>query len=133
MRKPKASPGVIPTVAAPPPLETVVEGDPAEPVIRAMLAVADDVGRLLDDARKEAGTQIIRVASAELPKALDRFVAQRYRALYLAAAALGIGLVGFGTALGYYCRGGGDVTGMACADQDGGRFCWVWVRPPVHH
>lgn len=52
-------------------------------MLQALLSVADDVSRLLENARHEAATEIVRRAASHLPGAVDRLVLQRYYRLAL--------------------------------------------------
>ena len=102
-------------------------GDPAEPVIAALTALADDVSRLVGEAREEAAKTVARAVAAELPGAVDRLVLYRYRRLLLVVVLGGVMLLGVGMACGYYLRGAGPI--VQCADQkDGSRLCWRWER-----
>lgn len=112
----------------PPPPRPTIE-DPAEPVIKALLSVVDDVGRLLEDAKVQAAGDIARRIAGELPRAIDRLVVQRYRRLVAVAVFAGLVACGAAGAAGYWLA---DSQAEArCADQaDGSRICWRWERLP---
>lgn len=81
--------------------------DPGEELKQALLSVVDDVSRLLNDARHEASSEIVRRAAVELPGAIDRLVLVRHRRLVLLEAAM---LVSSGIAcgvVGYWFGHGG--------------------------
>lgn len=106
-----------------PPLVT----DPAEEVIQALLGVADDVARLLADARLQAKTDISRVLQAELLRSIDRLVLSRFRWM-IALMALGMAALMVGAVFGgYWLRG--DPPAATCAGQNGGVLCWYWMPP----
>ncbi|GAC1507304.1 MAG: hypothetical protein NVS1B6_14990 [Steroidobacteraceae bacterium] len=98
--------------------------------MKALLAVADDVGRLLDDAKRQASGELTAVAVAELPFAIDRLVLQRYRRMWLLVVLVGLVACAVCGGAGYWLAGRGPA--LQCADQpNGGRVCWTWVRPPT--
>jgi hypothetical protein len=112
----------------PPPRRPPVT-DPAEPVIQAMLSVVDNVGRLLEDAKMQAGGEIARRIAGELPRAIDRLVIQRYRFLVAVAVFAAVVACGAGGVAGYWLAE--SQAQARCADQpDGSRVCWRWERLP---
>lgn len=118
---------VVPDLQPPPPRPAVT--DPAEPVIQAMLAVVDNVGRLLEDSKTQAGGEIARRIAGELPRAIDRLVIQRYRTLVAVAVIAALVACGACGVAGYWLAQ--SQAEARCADQpDGSRLCWRWERLP---
>lgn len=76
--------------------------DPGEQLLQALLAVADDVSRVLADARREASSEIVRRVAVELPGAVDRLVLERYYRLVLLAAGALVFALAAGAVLGYW-------------------------------
>jgi len=112
-----------------PPLPRPAVADPAEPVIQAMLSVVDNVGRLLEDAKAQAGGEIARRIAGELPRAIDRLVIQRYRRLVAVAVIGAVIACGAAGVAGYWLAQ--SQAEARCADQpDGSRVCWRWERLP---
>jgi hypothetical protein len=117
-----------PSATLPDPPPGVVAGDPAEPVIAAIMGFAGKIDALLGQSNDLAARQIAQAAAAELPGSIDRLVLQRYR-LHLGIAALAL-LVAF--SLGFGLCWLTMMPTMSCGDQpDGGRACWMWERLPV--
>jgi hypothetical protein len=109
-------------------------GDPAAPFLRALADRTEieeqrdrRVEKLLETAERVAGGQIAKMAAAELPRAVERLVLQRYQAMVLAVAAMLLLMLGAGFGAGWWFGHGPD---LQCSDQDGGRICYVWQRPP---
>jgi hypothetical protein len=118
----------LPTELPPPPPRPAVE-DPAEPVIQAMLSVVDNIGRLLEDAKVQAGGEIAARIAGELPRAIDRLVIQRYRIMLAVAVFAGLVACGAGGVAGYWLAE--SQAEARCQDQaDGSRICWRWERLP---
>jgi hypothetical protein len=118
----------------------VVPGDPAYPFVRWMQGAVDTHARehreherrlaqLLDRSEKMAGGQLGKTAAAELPAAIDRLVLQRYRVLVVRAAAVIV--AAFGLGMGVHWRFTPPAPKLTCEEQQGGRVCYVWTRPPT--
>lgn len=110
-------------------------GDPSAPFLRALADRTEieeqrdsRVERLLDAAERVAGGQIAKIAAAELPRAVERLVLQRYRGMVLTVAAGMIVTIGAAFGAGWWFGRGPD---LQCSDQDGGRICYVWQRSPA--
>lgn len=120
MKKPLPAPETKPT--EPPPIS-----DPAEEVIQALLAVADDVARLLAEAKLQAKSEITRALHAELLRSIDRMVVSRFRWL-IALMLLGmVALMLIAAVGGYWLHAASPA--VTCAGQNGGVVCWYWMTP----
>jgi hypothetical protein len=117
----------------------IVPGDPAYAFVQFMLQRQDDhaaehqvheerLAKLLDRAETVAGGQLARTATLELPRAVDRLVAQRFSVMAVAAAVTMIAMVALGFGAGWWIY---HLPDLQCLDQAGGRVCFVWTSPPV--
>lgn len=111
-------------LAAPP----TVNGDPALEVMRSMKMAAEDISRVMAEAKAHAGEHLAARISEELPFAIDRLLLQRYRRLMVLAVLGGLlACAGAGLA-GWWLRGAPP--GVTCGEQSGGVACWYWIQSP---
>lgn len=60
-----------------------------------------------------------------------RMILLRHLRLWLIVFGLfGAVIYGLGVLSGWLFLSHGDIRGMVCQDQDGGRACYIWVTPP---
>lgn len=98
--------------------------------MQALLSVADDVSRLLTDAREKAGRDTARAVAAELPGAIDRLVLIRWRRLIIMMLLGGAALWALGLVGGYVLRGAGPALQCSAVQPNGMRVCWRWEAGP---
>lgn len=102
--------------------------DPAEDLIRRLTSVLDEAGQLIRNAETQAAGQLATTAAAELPRAINRMVAQSRRKTRLyELAAVGVVLLG-AVALGYLLAAPPK---LDCVPQNGGVMCYRWLQPPT--
>ncbi len=113
--------------------------------IRAHVAIRDDFKRIIDEfAASRAAAQppitaedIQRLnkaaasnAAGELIRATDRLLARRQRHLFVLVLVVAlVGAIGAGIAMSWWFQ----PPTTLCTDQNGGRFCGVWVIPERGH
>lgn len=102
--------------------------DPSEELIQRLSAILDEAGQLIRNAETQASGQLAATAAAELPRAINRMVAQSRRQYRLCeVAAVAAALLG-AVALGYLLAAPPK---LDCVLQNGGVMCYRWLQPPT--
>lgn len=119
-------PAPIPRPSAPSAPPATV--DPVLALMRSMQTAAEDMSRVMTEAKTHAGADIAARVAAELPGAIDRMVIGRQRRLVLTIAfAIVVACAACGAA-GWWLRGAPPA--VTCGEQSSGVVCWYWLQPP---
>lgn len=102
--------------------------DPAGELIATMQSVAERVGYLLEESKKQASGHLAVAAAAELPRAIDRLVMRRTWRLWLLGCFLVGGLMLLSAVGGYLMRGS-PLPDVECRAESGGVVCYYWAVP----
>jgi hypothetical protein len=115
--------------------------DPVADTVAACAALVKVSNRLVVDSATQMEQSRQPLSKADLKELLRGIVYQVNHALTVraislqrsviagaAAAAVALVAIGWLACAWWYPRA--DISGMVCQNQDGGRFCAVWVTPP---
>ena len=107
--------------------------DPAWPMVQLMIRMVENAERAVD--RIQTGREIpaeqlrdiVHAAARHMEARTFHMIVAANRGLVLGAVLAVLLALGVGLGAGWFVWG----AGLSCADQAGGRVCFVWTSPPV--
>lgn len=125
--------------------EAEYHDDPISAYLRATLAgihaqrlmrndikasVANTVQQARQPLSKDDLNELVRRAVFQMDRRLAVRAISLQRSVIAGAVAAAVALVAIGWLACAWWYPRTDISGMVCRDQDGGRFCAIWVTPP---
>jgi len=111
----------------------IIPGDPAYGFVQTMLRLLETTERINSRAAQPISDQQLREFTHGAVRLMETMLLRRMvqvnRGMVLGAIAVAMLCLGAGFGAGWITRGGAP--SLICADQRGGRLCWVWTAPPT--
>jgi hypothetical protein len=99
-------------------------GDLVNQMKQATAALAATSRGIDEQAAKQAAMRI----AVEVPAAMRQVALRVQRRLIVHGIGIAVLAMAIGVCAGYFVHAH-DISGMQCQDQDGGRICYLWVKP----